>query len=157
VYRRIKEGVLPTTGLDAAALIHDVEYLKHTQYDADKNMIENVGPLLGLPTALAFAIKDIVGYDVPKNITQYDELKKILEEDTDFQKALKDVKFIDNKNHTFYNQFDEKFLAPTSFELKVENSTPIIVNRSSLEERKWDPSDYPYNFTSNLRRRKGDL
>lgn len=65
----------PTTFLDAAALIHDVEYSFYAdQTKADENMATNVAlfsSTLSLAIKVAFYIKDLYGYE-PK-LLDYDE------------------------------------------------------------------------------------
>lgn len=87
----------PTTTLDKAALIHDIEYLKGNQWKADNNMWSNLlrdNPLnlpLANMTRLAFLTKDIIGYDAAQDKASYDELRSIVERDYD----LGNMKFYD--------------------------------------------------------------
>ena len=73
----------PINTLDKAALIHDIEYYKGNQFKADNNMFKNIvkhNPMM-LPYAslirAGFLIKDVVGYDVPVNDSQYKHLKEL--------------------------------------------------------------------------------
>lgn len=68
----IREGKLPTTGLDAASLIHDVMYMEGgSQKYADDIMVQNLmkeyppfTTLAEIPmfVDIAFKVKDLFGY-----------------------------------------------------------------------------------------------
>lgn len=72
---RIERGDKPVSVLDAAAMIHDVDYLSGDQAKADSTMLSNLtkggflstGPLSVLPAKLAFSLKDAVGYQQEYN------------------------------------------------------------------------------------------
>lgn len=89
--------IKPTTKLDRAALIHDIEYLKGDQWKADNNMWKNLvrDSWTNIPVAnaarAAFLIKDVVGYETPVDNIGYHELRTIVEQDYD----LGDMKFYD--------------------------------------------------------------
>lgn len=89
--------VQPTTVLDKAALIHDIEYLKGDQWKADNNMWSNLirdNPLnlpLANMTRLAFLTKDIIGYDGGEDRQSYQQLREIVERDYNLGK----MKFYD--------------------------------------------------------------
>lgn len=75
---RVKSNILndikPTTALDAAALVHDVEYLSGLYTQADQNITYNltkVAPSLAVPTYLAMKAKDVVGYEPKVNPLEY--------------------------------------------------------------------------------------
>lgn len=75
---RVKSNIIndvkPTTALDAAALVHDVEYLSGLYKQADENITYNltkVNPSLAVPTYLAMKVKDVVGYEPKANPLEY--------------------------------------------------------------------------------------
>lgn len=79
--------IKPTTTLDKASLIHDIEYLKDDQFKADNNMWINIvkeNPLL-IPianaTRAAFLVKDVIGYKTEQDLESYKYLKDIVERD----------------------------------------------------------------------------
>lgn len=81
--------VQPTNNFDRAALIHDIEYIRGNQKQADDNMWLNLvkqNPLL-LPVAnatrLAFYAKDLIGYDQTPNLALYQELRDDVESNYD--------------------------------------------------------------------------
>jgi len=74
VQEQILSGKLPVTGIDAAALVHDIEYLTGIpQTTADNQMWLNLmreypfNPAIATTTKLAFLAKDLVGYDTQTN------------------------------------------------------------------------------------------
>lgn len=89
--------VAPVSVVDAAALIHDIEYTSNiSQKDADENMIRNIKeygiPVIPQIISICFAVKDIFGYSPETNhkialllknkskdiLTQYPKMKFIL-------------------------------------------------------------------------------
>lgn len=86
---RVGLRVKPTTSLDKAALIHDVEYLKGNQTKADNNMWLNMvrdNPFnFGVANAvrLGFLLKDLIGYDVKESKQDYLDLRKQVEDNYD--------------------------------------------------------------------------
>lgn len=91
VISRVRRRIRPTTTLDIASLIHDVEYLTGEQFKADNNMWKNIvrsAPYL-MPIAnnarLAFLAKDLIGYDVPIDHGAYHELKDIVTNEYDLE------------------------------------------------------------------------
>lgn len=83
VKNRVLNRVKPTTALDTAALIHDIEYLYLDQDIADKNFRDNLfrngNYLLGDLSIPAFGIKNLVGYNVEKQPQLYHLLRNIAE------------------------------------------------------------------------------
>ena len=83
---RVMNKVRPTNAFDAASLIHDVEYLKENQFEADNNMYLNINrqSLLNIPVSnyirTSFLVKDIIGYKIEKNEKLYLLLRKRIEE-----------------------------------------------------------------------------
>jgi len=78
VISKVLAGVKPTSQLDAAALVHDVEYLSGNYVRADSNMEYNLGKNLHpatVATTLSFLAKDLVGYKPETDIKAYDYLK----------------------------------------------------------------------------------
>ncbi len=72
---------MPTTFLDAASLIHDIEYIYYSdQTIPDNNMFKNLLPyslIVASVTRAAFLVKDIVGYSFPLERKElYLELKQ---------------------------------------------------------------------------------
>ncbi len=67
---KLNNNIQPINIYDAAALIHDIEYLKYDQNIADNNMIANLKNY-PLPVNAAFKIKDVVGYNVAKDPNKY--------------------------------------------------------------------------------------
>lgn len=96
VKNRVLNRVKPTTALDTAALIHDIEYLYLDQDTADKNFRDNLfrngNYLLGDLSIPVFGIKNLVGYDVKKQKQLYHLLRKIAERE-----------LIENPNFKFVN------------------------------------------------------
>jgi hypothetical protein len=84
--------IKPTTSLDKAALIHDIEYLRGDQFKADNNMWLNLvrdNPLdfpLANYARAAFLVKDIVGYQTDIDIDSYNMLKNIVKNEYDLGK-----------------------------------------------------------------------
>lgn len=81
VKMKLDLNVLPTTYLDAAALIHDVEYSYYQdQKVADDNMIDNLSKwstTVKYLTKAAFFLKDVIGYKVhTEGRTQYLIMRK---------------------------------------------------------------------------------
>lgn len=105
VLQRISDGVLPINTLDAAALIHDVEYLKFGQTSADDNYVLNVMKQnkLYVPIApairAAFYIKDIFGYNTHLEPAKYLAARKLIKQG-DLLKDYKKMGFISN-HHGF--------------------------------------------------------
>lgn len=79
--RRVRAAVRPTTFLDAAALIHDIEYLYyHDQSIPDQTFYLNVGQYslaVALTAKLAFKVKDLYGYHFKLQPVEYFELKAL--------------------------------------------------------------------------------
>lgn len=86
IYQRIKNKELPVNRVDAASMIHDIEYLNPfiTQKQADETALRNSGgfnitePLNTLESGLmrlGFATKDIFGYSPSQNYPIYKYLK----------------------------------------------------------------------------------
>jgi hypothetical protein len=80
--KNILEGKIPTTYIDRAALIHDIEYIKPNNQDvADNNMIANMDRefFLGKPVHnfihKLFIAKNIIGYNPPTNLELYNAAK----------------------------------------------------------------------------------
>lgn len=92
IMERVLAHQQPTTFLDRAALIHDVEYLAGDQFHADNNMWLNLirhNPL-ALPIAnavrLGFLLKDVIGYNPEVNRNKYIMLKNLVRNDYDLGK-----------------------------------------------------------------------
>lgn len=70
------------TGLDAAALIHDIEYEKGNQWEADNNMYQNLMkeypyiPQIANFTRLSLLVKDLIGYKPKINSRLYQPMKE---------------------------------------------------------------------------------
>lgn len=81
VIRRVRAGIRPTTFLDAAALIHDIEYLfYHDQSIPDQTFYLNVSRYslaVALTAKLAFKVKDLYGYHFKLQPKEYFELKAL--------------------------------------------------------------------------------
>lgn len=87
IHERLTKHVLPINRVDAAAMIHDVEYLNPyiTEKQADDNALENAGsylnPLKGV-MKIGFTLKDIKGgYNSEKNYPLYLKCKRIIQSD----------------------------------------------------------------------------
>lgn len=71
-------------------MIHDIEYLKGNQFQADNNMFLNMvkNDPLSLPQAslirAAFLFKDIFGYSPKENYKDYQHLKDIVNNNKDW-------------------------------------------------------------------------
>lgn len=81
IHHNILNKVLPTTDLDLVSMVHDIEYLMHSQDISDSNMVKNIS--LKYPTIpleyvvyIAFKVKDAFGYHVPRDFQQGFELSK---------------------------------------------------------------------------------
>ena len=83
---RVMNKVRPTNALDAASLIHDVEYLKHKQFSADNNMYKNIvsHSITNIPIAnyirTSFLAKDLIGYELQTDPKLYELLKEKITE-----------------------------------------------------------------------------
>lgn len=93
-------GDKPVSPVDAAALIHDIEYLKGDFQKADENMAKNVANNLKNPTAylgikFIFGVKDIFGYDPIINPDMYNYLKNKVREN-DLLANYKDMQFYES-------------------------------------------------------------
>lgn len=77
---RIKKGILPINAGDAAALIHDIEYLGYEdQSIPDATAINNAGFPYNLVMFPAFKAKQLLGKNIgPLNIPAYNYLKTIV-------------------------------------------------------------------------------
>lgn len=90
IVTNLQEGIQPTTTMDRAAMIHDIEYVKpNNQWRADNNMWLNsvkeqpyLLPLHNMVRA-AFLAKDLVGYKTKTDDKLYSVLKKKAETDYD--------------------------------------------------------------------------
>lgn len=79
IKHNIKSGLMPVNDLDAAALIHDLDYInpKVSQFEADNNMWKNLlrKSFFNMPVAnftrLALLAKDLFGYNPPKDYNAY--------------------------------------------------------------------------------------
>lgn len=75
--------VRPTTVLDKAALIHDIEYTKpNNQREADNNMYANIkkaslltGIIINPLLFKIFLVKNLIGYETKTDIDLYKYLK----------------------------------------------------------------------------------
>lgn len=100
IIERLEKGVKPTTDLDLAALIHDVEYLGLDQHTADRNFRKNLirQSIFNFPlanfTSVAFTLKDLVGYPVEHDEQAYKYAKKLAKEKYDLGK----MKFYDDND-----------------------------------------------------------
>jgi len=79
-YNRIVNGDKPVSVIDAASLIHDIEYTdgRIGQYKADINMLHNMnvyGSYLTTPVAIAFMAKSIIGYPLDSNPEKADIMR----------------------------------------------------------------------------------
>jgi hypothetical protein len=94
---KVLTRTLPTSRLDAAALIHDIEYLGISQKEADENMRYNTNSIYHIPLKAAFAMKDLYGYEVEQNLTDYAFLRDFVTRDPEFSELLRnyDVHFSD--------------------------------------------------------------
>lgn len=69
----VLNGVEPVGVIDAAALIHDIEYTSDqiSQSDADENMISNIErygiPIIPSIISFCFRVKDVFGYSPETN------------------------------------------------------------------------------------------
>lgn len=97
--KNLLNNVQPTTYIDRAALIHDIEYIKPgNQLKADRNMITNMDKafLLGKPIhqiiAKVFIAKNIIGYNPPTDIQLYEAAKAYVKQKYD----LKGMRFSDD-------------------------------------------------------------
>ncbi len=88
IYQRIKDHVMPINRMDAAALIHDIEYLGLPQWIADQNAIKNAGPIYGKLMKAAFAVKDVVGYDIKLQPELYEHLREIVSNDPGYREIF---------------------------------------------------------------------
>jgi hypothetical protein len=86
VVANINNKIKPTTFLDAAAMIHDIEYIRGDQFKADNNMYMNLlrHSILNFPVAnyirAAFLFKDVIGYPTDTDFDLYSYLKnKVIE------------------------------------------------------------------------------
>ena len=82
VLTRILRGDEPINYIDAAALIHDIEYTGNVpQQTADTTMERNIAKYNGTMSAFAidliFKIKDIFGYSPPRNPKIYHYMKRV--------------------------------------------------------------------------------
>lgn len=103
IITRLLNRVKPINRVDAAAMIHDIEYLNPfiSEYQADANALENAGhdfnPLKYV-MRIGFTLKNIAGgYKSPTNITQYLLARSLVS--NHYQDILKkyNLKFIDFK------------------------------------------------------------
>lgn len=82
---RLDRGDVPVSGLDAAALIHDIEYENNDQTSADNNMYWNLireypyMPQIAALVRAGFFVKDIIGYD-NKTTNSYHKYKTIVKQ-----------------------------------------------------------------------------
>lgn len=88
VMTNLHNKVMPKNKLDAAALIHDVEYLNGNQQEADARMVRNVSKPLKPLVWSAFKAKDLIGYKPRVNTKLYDKALKKINTDPDYVKAL---------------------------------------------------------------------
>lgn len=103
VANNIVNKVMPTTLIDQASLIHDIEYVKPSnQWKADNNMYKNLlraGGIKYLPianhTRLAFLAKDVsqLKSDDKTSVETYNYLKKLAISNN---MVNKNMKFSDN-------------------------------------------------------------
>jgi len=135
---KINNRVLPRNRLDAAALIHDIEYYGLPQSLADVNMIENVNLIYKPLVAASFALKNLVGYDIPTNKEVYKNLKIQANIDP-IKKSLKDynVEFYEDKIQRISeeNDKDERSIRggfTTGNLRKVGNDLNLVKNKSDL-------------------------
>lgn len=81
VRARIINGDKPVNTLDAASLVHDVEYLSGLYTDADSNMVTNLAASKSgftVPTYLALKTKDMIGYTPEANLRDYKLAKDLV-------------------------------------------------------------------------------
>jgi len=69
---------LPINKYDAAALIHDIEYLNGDYDKADQNFSQNINDPLGHFLTLILKGRKIIGYRPEKNVLLYNRLKNML-------------------------------------------------------------------------------
>ncbi len=100
--------VRPIDIYDAASLIHDIEYLKYEQPLADQNMLINLA-YRALPVEVAFAVKNVFGYETVKNVELYNKLRS--EAQLHFRDILENhnLKFIDQRDPSEF--VNKNFLA----------------------------------------------
>lgn len=78
---RIIDGDKPVNTLDAAALVHDVEYMSGLYDRADTNILNNLAqnaPSTFMPTLLAMKIKNMAGYKPKSNVKDYHAAMKMV-------------------------------------------------------------------------------
>lgn len=81
IAERVARGDKPVSGVDASALVHDIEYLTGEQKRADSNMVSNLlkkypfTPMIPLTAKGGFMAKDLVGYNPQTSRSKAAELK----------------------------------------------------------------------------------
>lgn len=86
VLQRVFDKKQPINSLDAASLIHDIEYYIMDQQTADDNYFWNLisQSKANLPLAvlsrLSFYLKDLIGYKQEKDINKYTIAKQLVQE-----------------------------------------------------------------------------
>ena len=85
ILTRLREGIQPISRVDAAAMIHDIEYLNPhiSESDADANALRNAGSYVNpikILMKIGFTIKDLFGgYKSRKSIKDYYECRSIVD------------------------------------------------------------------------------
>lgn len=80
IEERVMNNVQPLNQSDAAAMIHDIEYLLYKdQTLPDKTSIQNSRGLYKPVMKLGYAIKNLFGYDTGKDKSKYYKLRHIIE------------------------------------------------------------------------------
>lgn len=86
VEERLLNGVRPLNKSDAAALIHDIEYLLYEdQTKPDKTSIENASLLYKPLMKLGYFFKDLKGYSTGNAKGKYFKLRYLLENEPTFK------------------------------------------------------------------------
>jgi len=163
VQNQVLSGKLPVTGIDAAALVHDIEYLAGVpQTTADNQMWVNLikeypfNPAIASTTKLAFLAKDLVGYDIKTNerlgLKLYNVVKKTgmldgynskFNEDY-FWELSKKFNDIDHKKHKRNLQDKKTEVIVTNYS-PIKHYAPKIIKKPLLKPMK------PENIVTNYK------
>jgi hypothetical protein len=112
VYNRIKTGILPISKTDAAAMIHDIEYLWLDQKIADKTAVGNAQGAMKPAMKIAFSLKDLVGYNTDRDQHMYEELRHHVSTNPNYSNLL--------------NKYGVNFTYPVD-RLEINKSTSHII------------------------------
>lgn len=134
IQQNIEAGLRPTSGIDAAALIHDIDYLSgRLQSDADKYMWHNLveeypyNPGVASTALLGFQVKDLFGYPIETNpqlgydLYQLANKQKLLQ---NYKSHFDDDYYLKLHNEIRNNEERKNLLLPSSEHRILQSQYP---------------------------------